>query len=103
MASRAQSEVVTVAGREVAVSNPNKLLFPDAGYTKLRLVHYYVAVADGALRAAGNRPNVLVRYPNGIDGEFFYHKRAPSSRPHWIDVVALRFPSGPHCRRSRPA
>jgi bifunctional non-homologous end joining protein LigD len=94
MGSRAESETVTVAGREVVVSNPNKVLFPDAGYTKLDLVRYYLAVADGALHAAGNRPNVLVRYPNGIDGEFFYQKRAPSSRPPWIEVVALKFPSG---------
>ena len=94
MGTRAESEVLTVAGREVAVSNPNKVLFPAAGYTKLDLVRYYLAVADGAIRAAGNRPNVLVRYPNGIDGEFFYQKRAPSSRPSWIEVVALKFPSG---------
>jgi DNA ligase D-like protein (predicted polymerase) len=94
MGSRADSEVLTVAGREVVLSNPNKVLFPDAGYTKLDLVRYYLAVADGALRAAGNRPNVLVRYPNGIGGEFFYQKRAPASRPPWIDVVALKFPSG---------
>ena len=94
VASRAEPEVLTVAGREVAVSNPNKVLFPDAGYTKLDLVRYYLVVADGAIRAAGNRPNVLVRYPNGIDGEFFYQKRAPSARPTWIEVVALKFPSG---------
>ncbi len=94
MASRAESEVLTVAGREIAVSNPNKVLFPEAGYTKLDLVLYYLAVANGALRAAGNRPNVLVRYPNGIGGEFFYQKRAPASRPPWIEVVELKFPSG---------
>jgi len=86
--------VLTVAGREISVSNPRKVLFPQAGYTKLDLVRYYLAVADGALRAAGNRPNVLVRYPNGIDGEFFFQKRAPESRPPWIDVVTLKFPSG---------
>ena len=94
MGSRAESEVLAVAGQEVAVSNPSKVLFPEAGYTKLDLVRYYLAIADGALRAAGNRPNVLVRYPNGIDGEFFYQKRAPASRPSWIEVVALKFPSG---------
>jgi DNA ligase D-like protein (predicted polymerase) len=94
MGSRAGAEVVTVAGREVAISNPNKVLFPDAGYTKLDVVRYYLAVAEGALRAAGNRPNVLVRYPNGIGGEFFYQKRAPAARPPWIDVVTLKFPSG---------
>ena len=94
MGARAESEVVNVAGREITISNPKKVLFPDAGYTKLDLVRYYLAVADGAIRAAGNRPNVLVRYPNGIGNEFFYQKRAPSSRPSWIEVVALKFPSG---------
>src|SRR5687767_4983425 len=58
------------------------------------LVRYYLAVADGALRGAGGRPNVLVRYPNGTKGEFFYQKRAPESRPDWIEVVSLSFPSG---------
>ena len=86
--------MVTVAGRDVAISNPGKILFPERGYTKLDVVRYYVAVAEGALRGAGERPNVLVRYPDGIHGEFFYQKRAPRSRPSWIDVVALRFPSG---------
>jgi DNA ligase D-like protein (predicted polymerase) len=94
MPSSAEREVLTVAGREVAISNPRKILFPQAGYTKLDLARYYVAVADGALRGAHGRPTVLVRYPNGIDGEFFYQKRAPESRPPWVEVVALRFPSG---------
>ena len=92
--ARAEPEILDVAGREVPVSNPRKVLFPDAGYTKLDVARYYLAVADGALRGAAHRPNVLVRYPNGIDGEFFYQKRAPHSRPAWIDVVSLRFPSG---------
>ncbi len=86
--------MLELAGHEVQVSNPEKVLFPEAGHTKLDLVRYYVAVADAALRAAGGRPNVLVRYPNGIHGEFFYQKRAPQSRPDWIDVVSLHFPSG---------
>src|SRR5204862_2200593 len=74
--------------------NPRKVLFPAAQFTKLDLAHYYLSIAEGALRGAGGRPNVLVRYPNGIDGEFFFQKRAPRSRPPWIEVVALRFPSG---------
>jgi DNA ligase D-like protein (predicted polymerase) len=94
VASRTEQELVVVAGREVAISNPRKVLFPQAGYTKLDLVRYYLAVADGALRGAGHRPNVLVRYPNGTGGEFFFQKRAPESRPPWIDVVTLAFPSG---------
>jgi DNA ligase D-like protein (predicted polymerase) len=87
-------ETLSIAGRDVVVSHPHKVLFPHAGLTKMDLARYYVAVADGALRAAGGRPNVLVRYPNGVGGEFFYQKRAPQSRPSWIEVVALRFPSG---------
>jgi len=86
--------VLVVAGREVAISNPGKVLFPEANYTKLDLARYYLAVADGALRGAGGRPNVLVRYPDGIGGEFFYQKRAPSARPDWIEVATIRFPSG---------
>src|SRR5512146_1575761 len=89
-----ERELLTVPCREDAISNPRKLLFPQAGYTKLDLARYYLAVADGALRGAGGRPNVLVRYPDGTGGEFFYQKRAPKARPDWIEVVALRFPSG---------
>ena len=93
-AGRGGAEVLVAAGREVAISNPGKVLFPEAKHTKLDLVKYYLAVADGALRGAGGRPNVLVRYPNGIASEFFYQKRAPASRPAWVEVVSLRFPSG---------
>jgi len=94
MARPPEQEVLSVAGREIPITNPHKVLFPEAGCTKLDLARYYLAVAAGAMQAAGNRPNVLVRYPNGIGGEFFYQKRAPHSRPDWIDVVTLRFPSG---------
>lgn len=94
MASKAEPHVLEVAGREVAISNPDKVLFPHAGYTKLDLARYYLAVAAGALQGAGGRPNVLVRYPNGVGSECFYQKRAPTSRPPWIDVVTLKFPSG---------
>ncbi len=94
MPSKVERELLQVNGREVSISNPNKVLIPAAGVTKLDLVRYYLAVAEGALRGAGGRPNVLVRYPNGIGEEFFYQKRAPDSRPEWIEVVALQFPSG---------
>jgi DNA ligase D-like protein (predicted polymerase) len=88
------SELLVVDGREIAISNPDKVLFPERHYTKLDLVRYYLAVAEGALRGAGGRPNMLVRYPNGLGGEHFYQKRAPESRPPWIEVVSLQFPSG---------
>jgi bifunctional non-homologous end joining protein LigD len=94
MAAGTEHELLTVAGREIAISNPGKVLFPQAGCTKLDLARYYLAVSGGAMQGAAGRPNVLVRYPNGIDGEFFFQKRAPRSRPDWIEVVALKFPSG---------
>ena len=94
MAKKAAAEVLSVAGREISISNPAKVLFSGPKHTKLDLARYYVAVAEGALRGAGGRPNMLVRYPDGIEGEFFYQKRAPKTRPPWIEVVELSFPSG---------
>jgi bifunctional non-homologous end joining protein LigD len=88
------AEILVVAGHEVVISHTGKVLFPQARHTKLDLVRYYMAVSEGALRGAGGRPNMLVRYPDGIDGEHFYQKRAPRSRPSWVQVVELRFPSG---------
>ena len=85
---------LSVAGRTVSVSSPRKVYFPEAGITKLELVEYYVAVAEGALRGAGGRPNVLKRWVDGAAGEPFFQKRAPESRPEWIETVELRFPSG---------
>jgi bifunctional non-homologous end joining protein LigD len=92
--AKPRAETLLVAGREVAISHPEKILFPQPQHTKLDLVRYYLAVADGALRGAGGRPNMLVRYPDGIEGEHFYQKRAPQARPPWIEVVELHFPSG---------
>ncbi len=94
MAAAAPKELLQIAGREVAISNPGKLYFPEAGLTKLDLVRYYLAVAEGALRGAGGRPMQLKRYVDGIGAEPFYQKRAPTSRPPWIEVVQLAFPSG---------
>ncbi len=86
-------EKLEIAGRQVSITNPGKVFF-EAGYTKLDLVRYYLAVADGALRGAGGRPMALKRYVNGASGEFFFQKRAPESRPDWIETVELAFPSG---------
>src|SRR6187551_2008990 len=83
-----------VAGRAVTISNPDKVFFAAAGYTKRDMVDYYLAVADGALRGAVRRPMALKRFVNGAEGEFFFQKRAPESRPDWIETVELSFPSG---------
>jgi DNA ligase D-like protein (predicted polymerase) len=91
---KAGPEVLQVAGREVVITNPGKLFFPQAGHTKLDLVKYYAAVAEGALRGIAGRPIVLKRYVDGADGEPFFQKRAPEQHPEWIETVELRFPSG---------
>lgn len=92
-----KSEVIEVAGREVTITNPDKMVFPEAGragHTKLDLVRYYLAVADGALRGINGRPMILKRFVKGIDEEAFFQKRAPASRPEWIDVAELKYASG---------
>jgi DNA ligase D-like protein (predicted polymerase) len=89
-----RSETLEVAGREVTISNPDKVFFPESGHTKLDLVRYYLAVADGALRGVAGRPMALKRFVNGAGGEVFFQKRAPASRPDWTETVELSFPSG---------
>ena len=89
-----RKEILEVAGRKVPVSNPDKVYFPQSGHTKLDLVRYYLSVADGAMRGVAGRPMVLKRFVYGADGEAFFQKRAPSSRPDWIETVELSFPSG---------
>ena len=90
----ARSEILEVAGREVMVTNPHKVFFPRTGHTKLDLVRYYLTVAEGALGGVAGRPMALKRFVNGAGGEAFFQKRAPSSRPEWIETVELSFPSG---------
>jgi DNA ligase D-like protein (predicted polymerase) len=90
----AKGQVLEVGGREVSVSSPEKVVFPDSGVTKLDLVRYYLAVADGALRGITGRPMILKRFVKGIDEEAFFQKRAPSNRPDWIDVAELKYASG---------
>ncbi len=85
---------VDVGGREVTVTNPDKVVFPDAGVTKLDLVNYYLAVAEGALRGVYDRPMVLKRFVKGITEEAVFQKRAPEKRPDWIDVAELKYASG---------
>jgi bifunctional non-homologous end joining protein LigD len=90
----AGDEVLEVAGRSVRITNPEKIFFPALGATKLDLVHYYMAVAPGALAGARDRPTLLKRHPNGVSGDFFYQKRVPASRPEWIQIAHVTFPSG---------
>jgi bifunctional non-homologous end joining protein LigD len=89
-----KQEILEIEGREVTITNPDKVFFPRTGSTKMDLVRYYLDVSDGALRGVRGRPMALKRFVNGAEGEFFFQKRAPESRPEWIEVVELSFPSG---------
>jgi bifunctional non-homologous end joining protein LigD len=95
VAKEEPAHVLAIDGREVRISNPSKLYFSrDRRLTKLELVQYYLAVAEGALRGIRDRPVVLKRFVNGAEGEAFYQKRAPDNHPAWLRTVTLRFPSG---------
>ena len=95
MANEAASEALSIDGREVQVTNPDKLYFSaQVKVSKLDLVRYYLSVAPGALGGIQDRPIVLKRFVNGAEGEAFYQKRAPAQRPTWLRTVTLSFPSG---------
>ncbi|TQK18752.1 bifunctional non-homologous end joining protein LigD [Microbacterium sp. SLBN-154] len=94
MAAKTPPAILDVDGEEVRISSPDKVVFPEPGITKLDLVEYYLAVADGALRGAGGRPMVLKRFPRGIDAEPFFQKRVPENHPAFIDTATLHYASG---------
>ncbi|GIF51654.1 DNA ligase D-like protein (predicted polymerase) [Asanoa ferruginea] len=88
------STTLEVAGREVTITNPDRVVFPEAGHTKLDLVRYYLTVAEGALRGVSGRPMVLKRFVKGLTEEAIWQKRAPAKRPDWIEVAELHYRSG---------
>jgi len=92
--ARTESETLALDGHEVTISNPGKIFFADAGITKIDLVRYYLAVADGALLGVRDRPMALKRFVDGAGGEAFFQKRAPKSVPDFVRTVELSFPSG---------
>ncbi|MGD0180249.1 MAG: non-homologous end-joining DNA ligase, partial [Terriglobales bacterium] len=95
MAKQAASEVLSIDGREVQITHPDKLYFSaQTQISKLDLVRYYLSIAPGALAGIRDRPIVLKRFVNGAEGEAFYQKRAPEQRPSWLRTVTLSFPSG---------
>jgi bifunctional non-homologous end joining protein LigD len=88
------ARVVEVSGREVSITHPDKVLFPDVPLTKLDLVRYYLAVGPGALAGVQHRPMILKRFVRGIGEEAFFQKRAPDTRPPWVEVAELHYASG---------
>lgn len=94
MATMADIEVLELAGKEVTITHPGRVVFVDLGLTKLDLVRYYLDVAPGALRGVAGRPMILKRFVKGLDQEAFFQKRAPKSRPDWVEVAELHYRSG---------
>jgi DNA ligase D-like protein (predicted polymerase) len=94
MKNMAPPVALEVDGRQVEVTHPDRVIFPDPRHTKLDLIRYYLAVADGALRGVVGRPMILKRFVKGIDHEAIFQKRAPAKRPDWVDVAELRYASG---------
>ncbi|HEY9413045.1 MAG TPA: DNA polymerase domain-containing protein [Jiangellaceae bacterium] len=92
--AKAKARILEVAGHEVTITNPDRIVFVAGGFTKLDLVQYYLAVADGALRGVVGRPMILKRFVKGIDQEAFFQKRAPTGRPEWVEVAELHYASG---------
>jgi bifunctional non-homologous end joining protein LigD len=85
---------VRIGSRELKLTNLDKVFFPKLGLTKGDLIAYYIDVAPYALRAVSRRPMQMKRYPDGVDGFFFYQKRVPVPHPDWLDTFRIRFPSG---------
>ena len=94
--------VIEASGHELRVSSPSKLFFPAAGLTKLDLINYYLECADAVVRGLRERPTVMKRWVDGVDGEPFFQKRVPDSAPEWLDTATVTFPSGRHARELVP-
>ena len=94
--------LIDVAGREVRVSNPDKLFFPEPGWTKLDLVNYYLECQEAVVRHLRERPTTLKRWVDGVSGEFFFQKRVPPTAPAWLNTATVRFPSGRSARELVP-
>jgi DNA ligase D len=96
VAQSAPSVELSVEGRDVRISNPDRVYFPDRGETKLDLARYYISVGDGIVRALAERPCMLHRFPTGVGSDKVHQKRLPSGAPDWVETVRVDFPSGRH-------
>jgi len=94
MAPPSEPFAVQAAGREIAISHPDKIFFPQHGQTKLDLVRYYLAVEEPLLRAIGGRPLLMERYPDGASGKSFFQKRVPKNPPEWLQTTVVETPNG---------
>jgi bifunctional non-homologous end joining protein LigD len=100
--TKAEPAQIDVCGQELRVSNPGKLFFPERKLTKLDLVNYYLECADAVVRGLRDRPTVLKRWVDGVEGKPFFQKRVPDSAPEWLQTATVTFPSGRHARELVP-
>jgi bifunctional non-homologous end joining protein LigD len=101
-AKKAEPATVDVCGHELRVSNPGKLFFPERKLTKLDLVNYYVECEEAVVRGLRDRPTVMKRWVDGVQGKPFFQKRVPDSAPEWLQTATVTFPSGRHARELVP-
>src|SRR3954463_1801888 len=93
-ASKTPAVEIEAGHHLIRVSNPDRVYFPETGATKLDLINYYLSVSDGIVRALFERPCMLHRHPDGVEGEKIYQKRLPKGAPEWVQTVEVSFPSG---------
>jgi len=94
--------IVEVCGHELRVSNPGKVFFPERGLTKMDLLNYYLECEQAVVRHLRERPTVMKRWVNGVQGEPFFQKRVPEGAPEWLQTATVTFPSGRHARELVP-
>jgi bifunctional non-homologous end joining protein LigD len=102
MAAKSEPAIVEVSGQEVRVSNPGKVYFPVPGFTKMDLVNYYLECEEAVVRHLRERPTVMKRWVDGVEGKPFFQKRVPDSAPEWLETATVTFPSGRHARELVP-
>ena len=91
---KGESTTLTIDGHEVTISNPDKVMFPKRGETKLDTVEHYLRVAEPLMRTMGGRPVLMQRFPNGVKGKSFFQKRVPETRPDWLQTAVVSTPNG---------
>jgi DNA ligase D len=93
-----EAEILEIGGREVRITSPSKVFFPERGETKLDLVNHYLRFADPVMRTMGGRPLLMQRFPNGATGSSFFQKRVPDSAPEWLETTIVSTPNGTESR-----
>ena len=101
-AGKGEQVVIEAAGRELRLSNPSKVFFPECGLTKMDLAQYYLQCEEAVVRHLRERPTVMKRWVDGVQGKPFFQKRVPDSAPEWLQTATVTFPSGRHARELVP-